>query len=446
MDSKASLIFLVPLILFSLVFRTSAALAQEKKVYTIEASIAEALENNWSLKAKKEKIEQADNARKRARAEFLPKLSTSYGYTRLSEVYKSSPVSLGLAGTIPAMDQNSRDNYQWKGTVTQPLFTGFALISSYRLAELGIDQSEMEVELEKLNLVLKVKEAYFGILGVDKTLEVARKAVESLESHVKVASSFYKVGMIPINDLLKSQVELANAQQDLVKALNATKLSRANFNTVLSRQINTRVELEDILVYKPEKGDLENYMEKALKNRPEIKLIDINILQTDQQIRLVKSKNFPEVALTYDYIKEGDHPEVSGSPYHDANSWEVMAGLKWTFWEWGKTYYEVREKLSLKKELIQTKKALEEGIRLEIKDAILALEEAEKNIPTTSKAVEQAEENLRVSEERYKAQVTTSTEVLDAQTLLTEGSMNYYRALYDHNLAKARLRRAIGEY
>ncbi|MCD6298013.1 MAG: TolC family protein, partial [Deltaproteobacteria bacterium] len=69
-----------------------------------------------------------------------------------------------------------------------------------------------------------------------------------------------------------------------------------------------------------------------------------------------------------------------------------------------------------------------------------------KNIPTTSKAVEQAEENLRVSEERYKAQVTTSTEVLDAQTLLTEGRMNYYRALYDHNLAKARLRRAIGEY
>ena len=446
MESKASLIFLVPLILLSLVFQTGESLAQENKVYTIEASIAEALENNWSLKAKKEKIDQAGNVRKQARAEFLPKLSTSYGYTRMSEVYKSDPVSLGLLGTIPGRDQNTRDNYQWKGTVTQPLFTGFALISSYRLAELGIDQSEMEVELEKLDLVLKVKEAYFDILGVDKALGVAKKAVESLESHVKVASSFYKVGMIPINDLLKSQVELANAKQDLVKALNATRLTRANFNTVLSRQINASVELKDILVYKPEKGDLENYMEKALENRPEIKLLDINILQTDQQIRLVKSKNYPEVALTYDYIKEGDHPDVSGSPFHDANSWEVMAGLTWTFWEWGKTHYEVREKVSLKKELIQTKKALEDGIRLEIKDAMLALEEAEKNIPTTRKAVEQAEENLRVSEERYKAQVTTSTEVLDAQTLLTEGRMNYYRALYDHNLAKARLQRAIGVY
>ncbi|MDY7037322.1 MAG: TolC family protein, partial [Thermodesulfobacteriota bacterium] len=66
--------------------------------------------------------------------------------------------------------------------------------------------------------------------------------------------------------------------------------------------------------------------------------------------------------------------------------------------------------------------------------------------PTTIKAVEQAEENLRVSQERYKAQVTTSTEVLDAQTLLTQARTNYYNALYDHNLAKAKLLRAKGEY
>ena len=97
-------------------------------------------------------------------------------------------------------------------------------------------------------------------------------------------------------------------------------------------------------------------------------------------------------------------------------------------------------------QLIQTRSALVDSIGLEIKKAILELEEADKNIPTTKKAVEQAEENLRVSQERYKAQVTTSTEVLDAQTLLTEARRNYYGALYGHNLAKARLLRAIGEY
>lgn len=93
---------------------------------------------------------------------------------------------------------------------------------------------------------------------------------------------------------------------------------------------------------------------------------------------------------------------------------------------------------------MHTRQSLEEGIGLEVKNAMLEISTAAENIPTTEKALGQAEENLRVNEERYKAEVTTITEVLDAQTLLTEARVNYYRALYNHNLAKARLQRAMG--
>jgi outer membrane protein len=100
----------------------------------------------------------------------------------------------------------------------------------------------------------------------------------------------------------------------------------------------------------------------------------------------------------------------------------------------------------MKSELAKTRKAVEDGIRLQVKRSILDLKQAEDKIPAAKKAIEQAEENLRVSEERYREQVTTSTEVLDAQTLLSQARMNYYNALYDHNLARAGLLRAIGEY
>ena len=95
--------------------------------------------------------------------------------------------------------------------------------------------------------------------------------------------------------------------------------------------------------------------------------------------------------------------------------------------------------------MIHSKAGIEDGIRFQVKEAVLYLEEAEKNIPTTQKAVLQAEENLRVSKERYRSQLTTSTEVLDAQTLLTQARLNYYNSLYDYNLAEARLQRAMGE-
>ena len=120
--------------------------------------------------------------------------------------------------------------------------------------------------------------------------------------------------------------------------------------------------------------------------------------------------------------------------------------MEWTFWEWGKTHYSVKQQESVKNEVMKTKMELEEQIQLQVKDAVLYLQTAEENIPITKKAVEQGEENLRVSQERYKAQVGTSTEVLDAQRYLTRARVNYFNALFDYNLARARLLRAMGTY
>lgn len=391
------------------------------------------------MKAKEEKISESEYAKEEAKAGFLPTFSTSYSYTYMGNV----PTIEALGYNLKMSDSNI---YQWKTTVTQPIFTGYALISAYELAKLGIDQSKIALELEKLDLALKVKEAYFNILKADKAVGVAKSAVGSLESHLAVAKNFYDVGMIPVNDLLKAEVELANAQHNLIQAQNASRLARVSFNVLLSKSIDDPFEIEDILIFNPENPDYDVCVGKALKARPEIKALDITDAQIDQQISLAKSKYYPQAAFNYNYIKAGDTPNVSGSNFQLSNQWQTILGLSWTFWDWDKTRNSVNQAESKKRQLSQTRKTLEDGIKLELKKAILDLQEAEEKIPTAKKAVDQAEENLRVSEERYKAQVTTSTEVLDAQTLLSQARMNYYNSLYDHNLARAGLLRAIGEY
>jgi outer membrane protein len=441
MHARFSLRLTIPLLYLSLILNPTLGFAEEeKRIFTLQESIAEAIAKNWTLSAKGERIEQATLVKQQARTEFLPKFSTTYGYLRRDDelTFKS-----GLGGDIPI---TSLQSFQSRTSVRQPVFTGFALLSSFELAKLGIDQSKMDFELEKLDLALRVKEAYFNILIADKGVEVAEKDVEFRKSNLKVARSFYDVGMIPINDVLRAEVELADSQQALVSARNTARLARSTFNTVLSRPINADVDVEDILTYTPERVDFDAYVEEALENRPEIKLININILQAEQDTRLAKSQYYPEVAVTWEYIREGEDPDVSGDDFHQEPRWEATAGLSWTFWEWGKTRYTVKEKESFKRELMQLKLALEESIQLETKDAVLRLENAAENIPSTEKAVEQAEENLRVNEERYKAQVTTITEVLDAQTLLSRARVNYFRALYNHQLAKASLKRALGTY
>jgi outer membrane protein len=427
-----------------LILLPAVGAAQERGNYfTLQQSISLALENSYKIKARDERITQANDILKQSRAEFLPKFGINYSYNYFSEVPISRYTLFGTGVEIPVGTQN---NWRWGTFVRQPVFTGFALLSNYRLAELGIDQSQLEMDQEKLDLVLRVKQAYFDILGADKAVEVAQTTVESLSQTVKVARSFFDVGMIPVNDVLKAEVELANAQQSLVRAKNAAQTSRATFNTVLVRPVNDPVKLEDILVFKPEVGNYDAYVKIALENRPEIKILDVGLLQSDQQIRLAKSKYYPEIGVTYTYLKQGDTASLSGSNFVDANSWEVLAVANWTLFEWGKTYYTVKEKQSVKQQVLQTKSDVEDGIRLQVKQAMLDIDSSASNIPVTQKGIESGEENLRVNAERYKAQVSTITDLLDAQTLLARARLDYYRALYDHNLAKARLDRALGNY
>jgi len=397
-------------------------------------SIQEAFENNWSIKQKSEKIQESEYEKKRAKADFLPSMTTSYEYIR-------------NGGPETSYNYMYKNDYQWTTEVTQPLFTGFALSSAFELAKLDIDDNNFDLALEKLDLALKVKETFFTILKADKDVEVAKKEVESFELHLKTAQDFYEVGNKTINDVLMAEVDLANSRYNLAKAEKAASTARAKFNVLLSRKLNATVEVEDTLEYQPAQTDLEELTDLALKNRPEIKKLKINDIQFDQQIRNTKSAYYPTTNLTYSYLRKGDTWDVSGSMFYEqGTSWQAVVGLTWKFWDWNKTKNSVRKIESQKTQLEQNRESTEDQIKFEVNDAVLNLLEAEKNIPTAKKAVEQAEENQRFSIERYREQVATSTEVVDAQKYLSRAKLNYYNAIYDHLLARASLLRAIGEY
>ena len=440
MCCKRKIILCFVLFLFSWVISVGSVGAQkESEKYTIKSAIEEAIKNSFDLRARKEQLNQATNVKNQARSDLLPKFNLNYGYTRLDETRK-------LRTPSGEVDISTQNNFRFVGSLTQPLFAGFGLISNYKLAKLGIDQSEMNIELEKLDLALRVKTAYYNVLLADASIDVAEKSVEALDSAANVSRNFHKVGLVPINDVLQAEVDLANSKQALTRTKNDARAARAVFNTVLVKNVNEPVELEGISDFDPQIGDFEDYRNLALENRPEIKLIDINLLQADQQINLAKSKYWPEIAFSYNYIKEGDTLAVDGGPFQDARGWEALISANWTFWEWGKTVNSQRQQESFKRELMEAKNTLTQNITLEVKQAILDLDTAAQNIPSTQKAVEQGEENLRVNEERYKAQVSTILDLLTAQALLVQARVNYITALYTHAIAKATLDRAIGVY
>ena len=146
------------------------------------------------------------------------------------------------------------------------------------------------------------------------------------------------------------------------------------------------------------------------------------------------------------YFKEGTEPNViGGTGVFDPEGWILSATASWDIWEWGKQSYGVKEKLARLEQAKQRKTELLDQIRLEVKRAYLKNLETEINIITIQKAIAQAKENLRINQERFKEQVATTTDVLNAQTLLAETMTRFYTALYDFKISKAALYRAMGQ-
>ena len=407
------------------------------ETFTLEQTIERALEANLSLKRARAEIEASTYTRKSQGTEFLPTFSTSYRYTYHDQERRS----LG-ALTRP------QDEYSFSATVSQPLFTGFALLNQYRITELGESLAQHREKSQRSSIFFEARNAYFSILKAEKIAAVAEQAVTQLAANYKVSKDFYQVGMIPYNDLLKSEVELANARQDRIVAQNRLKVSQANFNTLLRRPINLPVQLEDILGYTPLSLTLEACLDTARENRQEYLVSDLQVEVAEREAKLDRKDYFPSVNLEATYFRQETGFVIgAGDPVgfiQDPDGWDISMVATWELWAWGQTDYAVKEKLARLAQARYRRSEVDDAIKLEVKEAYLRTQDSESNILAVEKAVEQARENFRITQQRYGEQMATTTDVLDAQTLLSRTLTNYYNALYDFKISKASLYRAMG--
>jgi outer membrane protein len=409
----------------------------------LQQTIDAALKANLEFQQSKEEVRAAEATKKARMTEFFPTLNAKYRY-----IHRDNPTTQSLgtgAGTVDVI-VNPDDEYNFVTSFSQPIFTGFALINQYKIASLGLDIAEYTEKLPRQDVILDAKNAYYSILKAQKLVAVAKDTVKQINSQKEVAENMYQVGMSPLNDLLQSQVQLANARQELITAQNNLEIAKSEFNTLLRRSVNEPVAITDILDYMPYDHDINYGLAQAKENRFEIEVAELEVQIAERDYKLSQRDFFPSVNLTGTYTRRGTDWDVDGGTgIGDSKFWDVQATATWDFWEWGRTRYGVKERLSRLSQAKLRKEQILDNIELEVKQAFLRTKESENNIVTIEKAIEQAKENLRITEERYKEQVSTTTDVLVAQTLFTQTMTNYYNALYDFKIAKAILYRAVGQ-
>ena len=324
-------------------------------------------------------------------------------------------------------------------TASMPIFTGGKLNGTIKQAKAGYLISEQGLQKAYNDMRSTVTNGYFDMLQADNMQKLGRESVDRLADHLKNVEAQYEVGVVAKVDVLRSQVELANAKQSLIKAENAYQIAEANLNKIVGLPMDTQLKLDNILVYTPYDNDMQYCLDYAAKHRPELEQAKQQVEAAKGALRVAISGHMPQVAAT-----ASQSWKDSNWPGDENGNWGVGVTVSMNIFDSGVTVSRIHGAEADLAKAHETYRDTVDAVNLDVRSNYLNLREAEKRIDTTKLAVSQAEEDYRIAQLRYMNGVGTNTDVLDAQVALTDAKTNYLQAMYDYNTCKTNLETAIG--
>ena len=378
----------------------------------------------------------------RARSGFLPTVKSEVS----QNIYDNEVQAKIPSGSIPGFSapggyitfpSTNRNYWSSKTYLDQTIFDFWGTPARYQAAVLGKSASLLDTAKTRDDLFLNVSQGYFMTLRAQKLEMVATQDVTDLKAHLKIAQDQYEFGTVTYNDVLQAQVSLADAEQRLIVAKTDTINIRSALNKVLALPVSAPTVLKDEKLETRPWG-LDEATNEAVKQRSDLKASTDRISQQEKVVTQTKSQFFPRI-----YGQAGMTWQQNQFMLHDTQ-WYGIFGMQWTLFSGLDTKAQVSQARLKVEQLQEQHRDLNDQVRLDVQNAYLKVKQTADQIRTTQTAVTQADENLRLNEERYKESVGTATEVIDADTLLTRTRVNYWAAVYDHQMAKAQLLWAMG--
>ena len=348
------------------------------------------------------------------------------------------PVKDQITGAV-GLSKEIGNSHSNKLTASMPLYTGGKLSGSIKQAKAGYLISEQGLQKAYNDMRATVTNGYFDMLQADNMQQLGRESVTRLADHLKNVEAQYEVGVVAKVDVLRSQVELANAKQSLIKAENAYQIAEANLNKIVGLPMDTQLKLDDILVYAPYENDMQYCLDYAAKHRPELEQAKQQVEAAKGALRVAISGHMPQVAAVAQQ-KWSDN----NWPGDENGNWGVGVTVNLNIFDSGVTVSKIHGAEADLAKAHETYRDTVDLVNLDVRSNYLNMREAEKRIDTTKLAVSQAEEDYRIAQLRYMNGVGTNTDVLDAQVALTDAKTNYLQAMYDYNTCKTNLETAIG--
>ena len=435
---------LIAILLFS-------ALAEGQTVtrLTLEQAIALGKERSRTLRASSAKAEGASARADEANAGLLPSLKVDGSYKRLSEVPPFAVVVPGM--TVPyVISPTFQNNYALHAGIQQPIFTGFKLGSNARAAELLAKAASLDRINDEADLVLAITVAYWTLHQTRETNRFVDENVARLETYEKDTENLLKAGLATRNDLLKIQVQLSNAKLTQIDAVNDRQVAMMNLNNVIGQPLETEVEPVSQPTVDSTSGQATgepagSLQARAWEFRPDLQAMQARVQASEASVRAAKGSWWPQIFFTGNYYYMRPNPRYLPAIDLWKNTWDFGVSFQLDVWNWGATAAQVEQARASMVANQFVFEQMKENVSLEVTRYDLARRRAKDKVNVAALAINQAEENVRTTQDKYHNGLATSTDVLDASVALMQARTNYTGALVEFEVARARLTRASGE-
>ena len=351
---------------------------------------------------------------------------------------------LGPPADIPLSPAGPEHLYKVRLEATLPVFTGGRTLSGLKIAYRNHDSAKEKYRLAVNDTTYSVISAFYGVLLAEELVAVRAESLESISKHYETTVKRYNVGVVSKFDVLRSEVELANARPPLIEAKTSLRLAQDNLKRVLGVDVDDPFTISGELSYRSINAfTLNEMLDLANMSSPELNIAENDEFVADKNVTMAYGEFLPVVTTFANYEWQGDDIKTISTNDRD---WDFTAGVIVTV-----PFFDLFIAASKLKQANATYEMArvsfldtKNKVKLDVKEAYYDLMEAKEVLESQKLNIKAAEESLRIAEVRYDNGISTLLELQDTRLALTVAKLNYIQALYNYEESYARIRKFVG--
>lgn len=429
---------LIPAVLLTLLLGM-AAKAQDRTI-TLDEAIKLGLDNSKVLKLSKSKIDQAVSQYNQAKDQSLPTGSASLDYNR-AEI----PANRLAFGSESLSLPKSADAYLGTISLNETIFGGHKLRYARESTDLLTQVARLDADNDKDQITYDIINAYYNLYKVLQSKKVVEQNLSSIDQQIKQSQRFFEQGLVTKNDVLRFQLQRSNIELNGIDLETNRRIINYNLNILLGLNEGTQLGIAEIKNDDRQIAPLSNYIDTAVSNRIELKQYDLRTKVSDVNIKNIQANSVPTLGASV----AGYYVDVAANPLPKSGNYitpiTIGLGLKWNFSSLWTNKNKVAEARIQREETVINKNIELDNVKKEVNQDYQNYTMALDKIKLLQTSIDQASENNKILESKYKSNIASATDRADAETLLYQAQINLELAKADAGLAYYTLIKSTGK-